>query len=129
MLECVQRKINPYNKKGDARMCENTKEIYISRMTKSLPAMRNMLRLSQADLAEKLSVSRQQVVAIETNKRKMSWSLFLSLVLIFSMDEATMLMMRTFEIYTPELISIIEGNFLPTGKQSVGQYEHVGGST
>lgn len=101
-------------------MCESVKETYISRMTKSLPAMRNMLRLSQADLAEKLSVSRQQIVAIETNKRKMSWSIFLSLVLIFSMDESTMLMMRTFEIYTPELISIIEGNYLPADKQSVG---------
>lgn len=73
----------------------------------------NMLRLSQADLAAKLSVSRQQVAAIETFKRKMSWSIFLSLVLIFSLDESTLLMMKTFEIYTPELISLIEGTEAP----------------
>ena len=100
-------------------MCENAKELYIARMTKSLPAMRNMLRLSQADLAAKLSVSRQQVAAIDTFKRKMSWSIFLSLVLIFSLDESTLLMMKTFEIYTPELISLIEGTEAPK-QQSVG---------
>lgn len=100
-------------------MCENAKELYIARMTKSLPAMRNMLRLSQADLAAKLSVSRQQVAAIETFKRKMSWSIFLSLVLIFSLDESTLLMMKTFEIYAPELISLIEGTEAPK-QQSVG---------
>ena len=100
-------------------MCENAKELYISRMTKSLPAMRNMLRLSQADLAAKLSVSRQQVAAIETSKRKMSWSIFLSLVLIFSLDESTLLMMKTFEIYTPELIRLIEGAEAPK-QQSAG---------
>ncbi len=101
-------------------MYESIKELYIERMTKSLPAMRNMLRLSQADLAEMLSVSRQQVVAIETNKRKMSWSIFLALVLVFSHDESTMLMMKTFEIYTPELISLMEGNYKPADTQSVG---------
>ena len=100
-------------------MCESVKDLYIARMTKSLPAMRNMLRLSQAELAEKLSVSRQQVAAIETLKRKMSWSIFLSLVLIFSLDESTLLMMKTFEIYTPELIGMIEGSEI-SKQQSAG---------
>lgn len=99
-------------------MCESVKTLYIARMTKSLPAMRNMLHLSQADLAAKLSVSRQQVAAIETNKRKMSWSIFLSLILIFSLDESTLLMMKTFEIYTPELISLIEGASAPKEQPS-----------
>lgn len=101
-------------------MCESVKDLYIARMTKSLPAMRNMLRLSQADLAAKLSISRQQVAAIETGKRKMSWSIFLSLVLIFSFDESTLLMMKTFEIYTPELIGLVGGAETPKKQQSVG---------
>lgn len=102
------------------QMCESVKDLYIARMTKSLSAMRNLLRLSQADLAAKLSVSRQQVAAIETGKRKMSWSIFLSLVLIFSLDESTMLMMKTFEIYTPELIDLIEGTEASKAQQSAG---------
>lgn len=101
-------------------MNEEQKELYIARMTRSLPAMRNMLRLSQADLASKVGVSRQQVAAIETNKRKMSWSIFLALVLIFSLDEHTMLMMKTFEIYTPELISLIDGSSNPREHQTAG---------
>lgn len=84
---------------------------YIARMTSKLPIMRAALHLSQANLAARLNISRQQVVAIETEKRKMSWSIFLSLILIFGLDAETLLMMKTFEIYTPELLTLlVSGN-------------------
>lgn len=61
----------------------------------------------QTDFTAKLNISRQQVAAIETEKRKMSWSIFLSLILIFGLDAETLLMMKTFEIYTPELLTLL----------------------
>lgn len=56
---------------------------YIEKMTNNLPTLRAKLRLSQAELGELIGVTRQQIVAIENHKRKMSWSIFLSLVLFF----------------------------------------------
>lgn len=86
---------------------------YIARMTSKLPIMRAALHLSQANLAARLNISRQQVVAIETEKRKMSWSIFLSLILIFGLDAETLLMMKTFEIYTPELLTLLGSDNQP----------------
>lgn len=58
-----------------ARLCQH--------MSDHLLFLRTMLRLSQADLAKKIGVSRQTVVAMETQKRPISWNVFLALVLLF----------------------------------------------
>lgn len=84
-------------------MPDNFKERVTNLMVENLPVLRETLKLSQADLAEMLDISRQQVTAIENNKRKMSWSLFLALVCIFSNNTDTAVLLCVFNINSLEL--------------------------
>ena len=77
------------------RLCQN--------MSDHLLVLRTMLRLSQADLSKKIGVSRQTIVAMETQKRPISWNVFLALVLLFCKNPHTQLMLEIFGIYTKEL--------------------------
>ena len=48
------------------------KDMLIEKLTANLPVLRTMLHLYQSDFAKLLGMSRQQVVAIENKKRKMT---------------------------------------------------------
>lgn len=48
-------------------LTDNFKERVTNLMVENLPVLRETLKLSQADLAEMLEISRQQVTAIEKN--------------------------------------------------------------
>ena len=63
-------------------------------MTNNLRVLRATLRWSQADLAERLGVSRQTVNAIETGKYDPSLPLAFSIARVFGMTIE--------EIFTPE---------------------------
>ena len=60
-----------------------------SRLIAELPALRIKLGLSQDDLASILDISRQTYSSVETGKRKMSWTLYLSLILLFDNNRQT----------------------------------------
>ena len=79
------------------------KEELMDRMGKNLLVLRTMLRLSQADLAEMIGVSRPTIVSIETGKRRMSWKTFLSLLLIFTKNPNANQMLQVFQISTDQL--------------------------
>lgn len=79
-------------------MLEN-KDTYIEKMVENLPVMRKKLRLSQEALAEIIGMDRSSVTRIETQKMKMSWSIFMLLLLYFDKNEATSALLRTFKIY------------------------------
>lgn len=85
---------------------EKIKEMSIENMTKNMVALRTMLHLSQAELATLIGVGRQTLVAIETRKRKMTWSTFLSLLFVFSQNKETYSLLEIFGIYTPEMKKI-----------------------
>lgn len=53
------------------------------RLISLLPTLRTYLGISQQELAEYIGVTRQTYCALEQGKRKMSWSVFLSLFLFF----------------------------------------------
>ena len=59
------------------------KDHLISILTEELPVLRAKIGLSQDELSNIVGISRQTYSAIETNKRKMSWNTFLSLLLVF----------------------------------------------
>ena len=59
------------------------REQLIDKMADNLPVLRKKLKLSQEDLAQLIGSSRFTVMEIETKKRKMTWTTFLSLVLLF----------------------------------------------
>lgn len=72
-------------------------------MADKLLVLRTMIRLSQAELAQMIGVSRQTIIAMETNKRPISWTSFLSLVLVFSKNQNTNQLLKLYGIYTDEL--------------------------
>lgn len=68
---------------------ETEREMLIARMIDELPVLRLKIGLSQDEMASALDLSRQTYSSIETKKRKMTWRLYLSLVLIFYHNELT----------------------------------------
>ena len=61
----------------------------IRKLANDLPVLRARLGVSQADIAEKIGVSRQTYNSIETQKREMNWTIFVALVAIFQNNEKT----------------------------------------
>lgn len=67
----------------------DTQAQLIQDLTDSLPSLRASLVVSQSEISKIIGVSRQTYSAIETRKRRMSWTTFLSLVLFFWYNEET----------------------------------------
>lgn len=86
---------------------EFNKDIYIDRMAENLPVLRAKFGLTQEELGLKINVSRQTIVAIETKKRKMTWSVFLALITIFKRNDITAQLLNIFKIDTDELSDFI----------------------
>lgn len=68
---------------------EEEKNLMISRLVDELPVLRTKMGVSQDELANMIGISRQTYSSLETSKRKMTWSIFLSLLLIFDYNEQT----------------------------------------
>ena len=84
-------------------MTDDKKEILIERMRDNLKILRLKLDVSQEQLASLVGTSRFTIMALENKTRKMTWSTFLSLLLIFTKNPETDKMLSLFEIYTDEL--------------------------
>ena len=69
---------------------DDEKNKLISILTEELPALRAKIGFSQDDLCELIGISRQTYSAIETNKKKMSWNVFLSLLMFYMNNEKTL---------------------------------------
>ena len=67
----------------------------INTMVTELP----VLRASQADISEKIGISRQTYNAIENGKKKLNWTVFLALFAVFSSDERTLKMLDSMEVF------------------------------
>lgn len=89
-------------------MASDTREILIDKMTENLPVLRKKLKLSQENLAKFIGSSRYTVMLIETQKRRMTWNTFLSLVLLFDKNEETAVLLKALEIYTEDLDKMIK---------------------
>jgi len=68
---------------------EAEKSVLIDKLTEELPVLRTKIGISQDELANMVGITRQTYSQLETKKRKMSWSTFLSLILIFDYNEQT----------------------------------------
>lgn len=82
---------------------EINKNALTKKMSDNLLVLRNKLRLKQAELAEKVGISRQTLLEIEKGKRTMQWNTFIALLTVFRADKSTSDLLEYFEIYTPEL--------------------------
>lgn len=65
------------------RLTKEEKDNLIARLTAELPALRGAVKATQDDIANAIGVSRQTYNAIESNKRKMTWNTYMSLILFF----------------------------------------------
>lgn len=86
---------------------ENTnnllREKVTNNMAENLAMLRTKLALTQEQLASLIGVSRHTIMQVENKKAKLSWSNFLSLLLIFTKNSETDKLLNILEIYTDEL--------------------------
>lgn len=79
------------------------KDILKQRLAENLQMLRGKLGISQSKLAKNLGVSRQTINSIENGRKKMSWNLFISLVLYFSHNRDTRVLLPVVKIDMQEI--------------------------
>ena len=82
---------------------------FMNKMADNLPTLRTKLSMTQEDLAKLIGVSRSTVIMFEKKQRQMTWNTFLSLILVFSKNNETNILLKALEIYTEELENILGG--------------------
>lgn len=85
----MQKKVNMVNSIQITGISEEEKNVYIEKLAEELPVLRIKLGVSQEELAAMIGFTRQTYSTLETKKRKMTWSVFLSLIFIFDNSEQT----------------------------------------
>lgn len=80
----------------------------IERLVDELPVLRARLGVSQADIAEKIGISRQTYNGIETGKKKMNWTMFVALIAVFRSNDQTRLMLKGIDGFEDELVKVME---------------------
>ncbi len=80
----------------------NKKEL-IEKMADNLPMLRTKLGFTQEEIAMMIGVSRHTVISMENKQRPMTWNTFLSLILVFSGNSDTLMLMKVMGIYTEAL--------------------------
>lgn len=92
-----------------SKIDQKIREQSIEAMTNNMVVLRTMLNLSQAELANLIGVGRQTLAAVENRKRKMTWSVFLSLMFVFSQNKQTNTLLTHLGVYSDLLKSIYQG--------------------
>ena len=82
---------------------EINRQELISKMADNLPMLRTKLGFTQEDIAQMIGVSRHTVISMESKKRSMTWNTYLSLILVFSGNPDTKLLMKVMGILTDDL--------------------------
>lgn len=78
---------------------DDEKEDLIQRLTNELPALRGAVKASQDEIASAIGISRQTYCAIETQKRTMSWSYYMALILFFDYNPNSHYMIRQLDAF------------------------------
>ena len=65
------------------------KEKLIEILTEELPLLRAKIGITQEELSDMVGINRPTYSAIETKKRRMSWNVYLSLLMVFTQNEKT----------------------------------------
>ena len=69
----------------------------IKRLTYELPVLRARIGASQAEIADRLGISRQTYCSIETGKKDMSWTTCVALFGVFHSNAETREMLKRIE--------------------------------
>ena len=82
---------------------EIDKEKLIAILTEELPSLRAKIGVTQEELSNLVGISRPTYSAIETKKRKMSWNVYLSLLMCFTQNEKTAPVIEAIGAFPDEL--------------------------
>ena len=89
---------------------EALRERLMTAFTEMLPTLRTRLKLSQAELGQRIGATRQTIHAIESRKRQLTWNMFLSLVFVFWSHPDTKPMLQLMEGFSEKLSQTLFGN-------------------
>lgn len=89
---------------------DDKKAILIDILTENLPVLRAKIAITQEDLSEIVGISRQTYSAIETKKRRMSWNVFLSLIMFFTHNDKTAPIIESIGAFPDELMESFNVN-------------------
>lgn len=84
--------------------CKEKEEI-INILSDNLSTLRKQLNLSQQDLADKLSISRQTVTNIENHRSKMNWITAFSLLMFFLLNPLTMRLLKPLGLISESVLN------------------------
>ena len=105
------------NKNG--LMDQINKEELIDKFIYELPILRARIDMTQDEISEIAGLSRQTYSALETRKRKMTWSNFMALLFIFYFNPATKDAIENAGILIPELKRVMSINHRNGGNDNV----------
>ena len=82
------------------------KKMYVEKLAEELPVLRIKMGVSQDELSSMIGLSRQTYSTLETKKRNMTWSVFLSLIFIFDNCDKTHEFIRKNCLFPEKMIEI-----------------------
>lgn len=77
----------------------------IAPLTEHLAVLRAQAEISQEHLAAAVNISRQTYSSFETQKRQMSWSIYMALVLYFDSNKKTKDLLHTIVDVPDEIVA------------------------
>lgn len=86
------------------------KDKSISHLTDNLKILRAKGNFTQENIANAIGISRQTYNAIECKKTEMTWSVYLSLIFLFSSLKETNQLLKILQIYPNSYIQSKEEN-------------------
>jgi len=80
---------------------------YVDKMVDHLPTLRAAAKITQNQLAKKLGVARSTMVIIESRGRKLQWHMYLAMVLVFTQNEDSRKLLKSFQIFNDDFLQKI----------------------
>ena len=90
------------------------KEELIDKFIYELPILRARIDMTQDEISEIAGLSRQTFSALETRKRKMTWSNFMTLLFVFHFNPATHDAVEKAGLFPEELKMVMQINHRKT---------------
>ena len=83
------------------------KEALIDKFIYELPVLRARIGMTQDEISEIIGVSRQTYSSIETRKRKLPWTTYMSLLLVFYFNSDTREALENAALFPQELKNVL----------------------
>lgn len=91
-------------------MDQINKEELIDKFIYELPVLRARIDMTQDEISEIAGLSRQTYSALETRKRKMTWSNFMALLFVFYFNPETRAEIENTGLFPEELKRVLSVN-------------------